>query len=54
MAVTPRTVGSGLKGQTNRRGGCRSRRNMSQLVGVDDVITLKFVVMVRIRTSCRW
>ena len=28
-------VGSGLEEQAYRRGGCRSRRNISQLVGAD-------------------
>ena len=39
MAVTPGAVSSRLKEQTYRRGGCRSRRNMFQLVGADDAMT---------------
>ena len=39
MVVTPRAVGSGLKKQVYRRGGCRSLRNVSQLVGVDGAMT---------------
>ena len=35
IAVTPGAVGSGPKEQAYRRSGCRSRRNMSQLVGAD-------------------
>ena len=31
----PGAVGSGLKEQAYRRGGCRSRRKMSQLIGAD-------------------
>ena len=31
----PGAVGGGLKEQAYRRGSCRSRRNMSQLVGAD-------------------
>ena len=54
MAVTPGAVSSGLKEQAYRRGGCRSRRNMSQLVGADDAMTPELVMVVRKRASCRW
>lgn len=35
MAVTPRAVGSGLKGQAYRHGGGRDECNTSQVVGAD-------------------
>ena len=44
MVVTPGAVSSGRKEQTYRRGVCRSRRNISQLVGADGVMTPKLVV----------
>ena len=54
MAVTSGAVGSGLKEQTYRRDGCRSRRNMSQLVGADGAMTPELVEMARKRAPCRW
>ena len=53
MAVTPGAVGSGLKEQTYRRGDCRSRRNMSQLVGADGAMTPELVVVARKRAPRR-
>ena len=54
MAVSPGAVSSGLKRQTYRRGGCRSRRNMFQLVGADDAMTPESVVVARERAPRRW
>ena len=54
MAVTPGVVGSGLKEQAYRRGGCRSRRSMTQMVVADDAMTPELVVMARKRARCRW
>ena len=54
MAVSPGAVSSGLKEQTYRRGGCRNRRNMSQLVGTDCAMTLELVVVARKRAPRRW
>ena len=56
MVVTPgRLVGySGLREQTYRRGGCRSRRNMSQLVSADGAMTPELVVGARKRAPRRW
>ena len=45
---------SGLKEQTYRRGGCRSRRNMFQLAGADGAMTPELVVVARKRAPCRW
>ena len=44
MAVISEAAGSGLKEQAYRRGGCRSRRNMSQLVVADGDMTPELVV----------
>ena len=54
MAVSPGVVSSGLKEQTYRRDGCRSLRNMSQLVGADCAMTPELVVVARKRAPCRW
>ena len=54
MAVSPGAFSTGLKEQTYRRSGCRSRRNMSQLVGVDGAMTPELVVVARKREPRRW
>ena len=54
MAVSPGAVSSGPKERAYRHGGCRSRQNMSQLVGVDGAMTPELVVMASKRARCRW
>ena len=54
MAVSPGAVSRGLKEQTYRRGGCRSRRNMSHLVGADGAMTPESVAVARKRAPRRW
>ena len=54
IAVSPGAAGSGLKEQTYRRGGCRSRKNLSQLVGADGAMTPELVVVGRKRAPRSW
>ena len=54
MVVTPGAVSSGAKEQAYRRGGCRSPRNRSQLVGADGAMTSELVVVARKRAPRRW
>ena len=54
MTVSPGAISSGLKEQTYRRGGCRSQRNMSQLVGTDCAMTPELVVVATKRAPRCW
>ena len=54
MVVTPRAVSSELKEQAYRRGGRRSRRHTSQLVGADGAMAPEVVVAARKRAGCGW
>ena len=53
MEVTLGAVGSGMKEQAHRRGGYKTPRNRSQLVGTDGVMTLELVVVARKRAPRR-
>ena len=53
MAVTPEAVSSRLNDHAYGCGGCYSRQNMSQLVGVDGAITPELVVEARSMAPCR-
>ena len=54
MAVTLGAVGSGLKEQAYRRDGCRSWRNMSQLVGADGGDDAGVCGSGQEKGACRW
>ena len=54
LEVMPGAVSSGPKKPAYRRGGCRSQRNMSQLIGAYNTMTLELVVLAEKRARCRW